>query len=172
MSLSEMWSRVEMNVGPDACWRWTGAFNNRGYGRISISREGTKLAHRVAFCLANGVEPRGIQELCVCHSCDNPGCVNPSHLWLGTPADNTRDKMAKGRFTNGRPRAACKRGHTEWFLDGSGKRRCAPCEKIRHLARLARRGCRSRCRGGSSRSPSPRRTQRPAQWLRLGCTTC
>lgn len=74
------------------CWVWTGALSSRGYGVVYA--HGRHIgAHRVALALA-GVEPGG---MFVMHKCDNPPCVNPDHLSLGTPADNIRDSVQKGR---------------------------------------------------------------------------
>jgi hypothetical protein len=74
---------------PSGCWEWTGYCAPFGHGRYR-QRE----AHRVAFERSRGPIPAGMH---VCHTCDNPPCVNPDHLWLGTNADNTRDMVAKGR---------------------------------------------------------------------------
>lgn len=92
------WRRVDKS-GP--CWIWTGAQGHHGYGRIGIGgHDGpTVLAHRVAWELSNGPVPEG---LCVLHRCDNPPCVNPDHLFVGTQADNIRDCKEKGRMRNGR----------------------------------------------------------------------
>lgn len=85
------WERV--NKQPDGCWLWTGTTNLRGYG--ILARNNTmQLAHRFSYELHKGVIPDG---MFVCHSCDNPPCVNPDHLWLGTNADNVSDMVAKGR---------------------------------------------------------------------------
>lgn len=77
--------------GPDACWPWKGKGVNGGYGRI---RYGNRLwyAHRLAFWLEHDFLPEA-----VCHRCDNPPCVNPTHLREGTLADNTAEMWAKGR---------------------------------------------------------------------------
>ena len=76
------------------CWEWLGLrFTQGGYGRFSI--KGTSIpAHRAMMMLLYGDISSDIQ---VCHACDNPPCVNPNHLWLGSPLENTRDKISKGR---------------------------------------------------------------------------
>ena len=92
--LRNFWKKVDVK-GPAECWLWT-ASKARGYGQFCVNgrMEG---AHRISASLA-GLD---IEGLCVCHHCDNPTCVNPAHLFTGTPADNNRDRDSKGRQTKG-----------------------------------------------------------------------
>lgn len=84
------WSRVKTGPG---CWVWTGHRNDRGYG-VAL-RKGVRLrAHRLAWTFTRGPVPRGKMVL---HTCDNPPCVRPSHLFIGTNQDNIDDMVAKGR---------------------------------------------------------------------------
>ena len=80
-------------IRTDGCWEWTAGKFSTGYGAFKLSGRLQK-AHRIAYELYVGKIPDG---LCVCHRCDNPGCVRPDHLFLGTHADNARDKIDKGR---------------------------------------------------------------------------
>lgn len=83
--------------GPDACWPWTGS-TRRGYGLVSLPGSRSRNAHVQLWIVENGPIPEGME---VCHSCDNPSCINPRHLFLGTHDDNMKDAVNKGRFPRG-----------------------------------------------------------------------
>lgn len=98
MQLSEYPERFSSKVAVDessGCWNWTAAKNEHGYGRYQTGvKTGVKLAHRLSFEMATGPIPPG---LIACHKCDNPSCVNPTHLFLGDRDDNAKDCAKKGR---------------------------------------------------------------------------
>lgn len=91
--------RFTMSWEPDVagCWNWQGKLSPGGYGRIGVDGK-TLRAHRYSWMLTNGDIPEG---MVVCHSCDNPRCVNPTHLFLGSIADNVADCVGKGRNARG-----------------------------------------------------------------------
>jgi hypothetical protein len=86
------WKKVEV-LGPDECWQWTASKARGGYGQFCFQKRPER-AHRISYEITNGPIPPG---LCVCHKCDDPGCCNPNHLFLGTNAENMTDKVEKGR---------------------------------------------------------------------------
>lgn len=86
---------IERTVfGATECWHWRGVTNSFGYGRFSYEGR-TQVAHRLSYVAFRGPIPEGMSVL---HKCDNPSCINPEHLWLGTYTDNRRDCLSKGRW--------------------------------------------------------------------------
>ena len=107
------WSKVERSSG---CWLWTGTkAASGGYG-IFWENGNQHRAHRLSWLLTNGAIPKG---MVVCHKCDNPPCVNPAHLFIGTMKDNVDDMMSKGRHHSTwdvanqerKERTHCRNGH-------------------------------------------------------------
>lgn len=86
------------------CWIWTGS-SRKGYGILKLGRTKTIKAHRLSYEISRGIIPDRLEVL---HECDTPLCVNPSHLFLGTQADNMKDMVAKGRQSKGSHRPASK----------------------------------------------------------------
>lgn len=89
------WPKVMKPLGWDQCWLWTASRNAKGYGRFKVTSYVSIVASRVAYALYYNRSPG---SLLVCHHCDNPQCVNPTHLYLGTVKDNSDDKMRRGRW--------------------------------------------------------------------------
>ncbi len=83
------WKKVQLT---NSCWNWVG-YKHRGYGQFG-TQVGVKLAHRISYFLEHGFLPT---DKLILHSCDNPSCVNPKHLWAGTYQDNMTDMSLKKR---------------------------------------------------------------------------
>lgn len=93
---NRFWEKVDI-AGDNDCWEWMACKMGNGYGKIRWPKRLIG-AHRVSWMIANNKDiPNG---MCVLHRCDNPGCMNPNHLFLGTHADNMQDAFDKGRNTN------------------------------------------------------------------------
>lgn len=115
---ARFWSKVDRR-GPDDCWPWLASKMEMGHGHIWIRKGVFRAAHRVSWEVNRGPIPDGLHVL---HSCDNPPCVNPDHLRLGTNRDNIRDKVERGR--------------SSWV----GRRSKLTWDEVRDIRRRARYG--------------------------------
>ena len=86
-----------ISLEKNKCWVWFGDKDKYGYGRFYYNKVKTRLAHRISYLHYNNISEDSIKDLNVCHHCDNPPCVNPEHLFLGSQLDNVKDMIAKGR---------------------------------------------------------------------------
>lgn len=117
------WPKVSVG-GKDDCWPWLAANDGKGYG-VFDAEPITDRAHRFSYYLAHGNLPHGLN---VCHKCDNPICVNPNHLFLGTDGDNRADCLRKGRWKRGDVRG-----------EKNGRAKLNP-DKVRLIRKLASEG--------------------------------
>lgn len=142
---ARFWRGVR-KAGTQECWEWSGRRNSKGYGQFRY-RGRAVTASRVAWSLKNDA-PFPANKL-ACHSCDNPPCCNPDHIWPGTARENSLDAVKKGR-ARGLGEERCANGHelTEANIRWRyGYRRCRACDreqsrlyKLRRKARLAASG--------------------------------
>lgn len=116
--VKRFWEYVNKKA-KDECWEWTGTKDAYGYGVYSINHVLYK-AHRVSYYFENGYVDKNLK---CCHKCDNPSCVNPHHLWLGTQRENVLDRHKKGRTVTGHlygednPRAKLKKEDVLWIRE-------------------------------------------------------
>lgn len=128
----KFFARVLNSEDTSNCWVWDGT-SIKGYGRMYF-RGVIIQSHRASYWIHHGTPAP--PDLCVCHTCDNPACVNPHHLWLGTHSDNQWDKCKKHRH-HGQKKTHCPRGHeytqenTGYGTRGNGNkfRVCRKCKR-------------------------------------------
>lgn len=130
---------------PD-CWLWTGATTSKEYGAFKYYKDKSAIgAHVSSYLFHIGEVPKGMR---VCHLCDNPPCVNPSHLFLGSNSDNMKDMVAKNRNgASSRKQTHCRRGHEFNVVgviygtkkDGKSYRTCKECKKTYDKSRSKNR---------------------------------
>jgi len=96
--VKRFWSYVDCSAGQNACWPWIGGTSKSGYGRFKVCSYTTVVASRFVYALNHNRDPG---NLFTCHTCDNPPCCNPKHLWLGDSKANSHDMVKKGRGKTG-----------------------------------------------------------------------
>lgn len=135
--MDRFWSKVDRR-NPDECWPWLASADQRGYGVFYCDGKRQR-ATRVSWAIENG-KPFPT-DLDACHTCDNPGCVNPAHIWPGTPSENAKDALRKGRLYIPDPsqhanpnKTHCKRGHPlsgeNLTMTVQGHRSCKICLRV------------------------------------------
>lgn len=131
------WTKVKIVKD---CWEWRGYRQHRsdggiGYGVVPAVGRKRQYAHRYAYGLVNGPIPDGLWVL---HTCDNPPCVRPDHLYAGTPSNNTQDAWDRNRLPRKHPHSVCKKGlhgmnRANTYTYPNGRRRCSACQHDRYI---------------------------------------
>lgn len=146
--VNRFWGYVDKSNGPKSCWPWTGSTAKNGYGNFKVVSHVTIRASRFAYAVTNKRDPGA---MFTCHTCDNPPCCNPKHLWLGDTKANSHDMVKKGRGNTG-PQDGHNNGNAklsadevakikECILAGMNNKVIAEIFEITHsLVSLIRRG--------------------------------
>jgi len=133
------WYKVTPN-DETGCWEWNGPYTRSGYGMLTVDKK-VKRSHRLVWEMLVGPIPNdgSAHGICVCHKCDNPKCVNINHLFLGTMADNVRDRDAKNRFVCNKTKTIretgkCLSGRHDWVPENirrtkQGRNLCLACNR-------------------------------------------
>lgn len=119
-------------ISESGCWVWQGGLSNNGYAQSAYRTRGCRV-HRKMYEIANGVTLERWEY--ACHHCDIRNCVNPAHVWIGTPKDNQQDMSRKGR-AGLQSSPTCKRGHllsgdNVYRAPSTGRRGCKLCQRRR-----------------------------------------
>lgn len=126
-TIDDFFKKVSKPRLKNNCWIWIGAKDKDGYGRFGSYKIWGN-AHKASYIFHKGIIPKG---MCVLHTCDNPSCVNPKHLWLGTNKDNMQDKIKKGRFKNNKGQPHSEERKRNISLSKKG---CIPWNKGKKLS--------------------------------------
>jgi hypothetical protein len=133
------WAKVNVTSSESDCWEWTGAKNALGYGNFWDGRY--YRAHNWSLREDAGSPPEGKSN--ACHTCDNPSCVNPRHLYWGSQQENIDDAISRGRFYLKPMQEFCKNGHPledpNLYYFSNGGRACKTCSTERSKASEVKR---------------------------------
>ena len=147
------WSKVDKTSSVYGCWLWSGRKDKRRLWEKTVQGVESRKRHRIAWIISYGEIPAG---MVICHRCDNRACVKLDHLFIGTPQDNVKDMLAKGRYNYEknkmarsktaeakRTRPLCGRGHSyseHGKIKSTGQRYCSLCERLSRQKLKAGRG--------------------------------